>query len=168
MNTTTVQHYLNLCLGVYLGALVTVVVVASVARTGVVLSRQAPPQRSAATARESVFAATICAEDIARVEEIKAWKGANARDAPKQTITDILYRAISRPVQVCRNYSMWGSFIKFSMYRQGRLCSHGITFADIKVPFTNWVQSSYSNGLPAVGTFNKCSTNLLHRLAAPA
>ena len=121
MNTTAVQHYLNLCLGVYLGALMTLVVVVSVARTGVVLGRPPPPPRSAAAAavaRESVFAATICAEDIARVEEIRAWKGANARDAPTQKITDILYRAISRPVQVRSNYNqdynIWGRFKKIS------------------------------------------------------
>ena len=48
---------------------------------------------------ESKFADSICAEDLKRVEEIKAWSGANVRDVEKQKLTDIFYKAITRPVQ---------------------------------------------------------------------
>ena len=96
MNTSRAYHYLNLCLFVYLGFIMSIAIVISVARTNSVNNVE---RDFGSGRRESKFADSVCAEDVTRVEEIKAWRGANARDVPKQKLADILYRAISRPVQ---------------------------------------------------------------------
>ena len=99
MNTSGAYHYLNLGLGIYLGFVMSVVTVISVVKTNSVnvLLKRAQIERDFGI--ESKFVDSICAEDLTRVEEIMSWKGTNARDAPKQKLTDVMYRVITRPVQ---------------------------------------------------------------------
>ena len=94
MNTPRAHHYLNLCLGIYLGFLMSIAIVISVVKTNVDMSPKMLQQFDRGIGSESRFVDSVCAEDVTRVEEIKAWRGTNARDMPKQQLTDILYRVV--------------------------------------------------------------------------